>query len=70
MFFIKYFNTFIYDQTLHRGRKHFFRHCLLAFSTKEILKRHIKGCFKIIGKQIITMFKKANMLNSKIMKEK
>ena len=51
--FIKDFNTFIYDHTLHCGRKHFCRYCLQAFSTEEILKSHIKDCFKINGKQRI-----------------
>ena len=37
---IKNFNTFIYDNTLHRGRKHFCRYCLQAFSSEEILKSH------------------------------
>ena len=39
-------------------------YCLQALSTEEILKRHIKDCFKINEKQRITMPKKANMLNS------
>ena len=30
----------------------------LLFSTKEMLKRHIKDCFKINGKQRIIMPKK------------
>ena len=55
---IKYFNTFRYDHTLHRGNKHFCRYCLQAFSTKEILKHHIKDCFKINIKQRIKMPKK------------
>ena len=42
---IKGFNTFICDHALHRGRKHFCRYCLQVFSTGEISKRHIKGCF-------------------------
>ena len=33
---IKDFNTFMYDHTLHRGRKHFCDHCLLAFSTENV----------------------------------
>ena len=67
---IKDFNTFMYDHTLHRGRKHFYCYYLHAFSTEKILKRHIKDCFKINGKQTIIMPKKVNMLNSKILKEK
>ena len=52
---IKDFNAFMYDHTLYQGRKHFCRCCLQAFSTEEIIKRHIKYCFKINGKQIIKM---------------
>ena len=46
------------DHSLHRGRKHFCCYCLHAFITEEILKRHIKDCFKINGKQRIIMSKK------------
>ena len=35
---IKDFNAFMYNHTLHRGRKHFCRYCLQAFSTEEIFK--------------------------------
>ena len=45
----------MYQHTLHRRRKHFCRFWLQDFSTKEILKRRIKNCFKINGKQIILM---------------
>ena len=50
---IKYFNTFIYEYTLHHRRKHFCRYCLHALSTEEILNCHIKDWFKISGKQRI-----------------
>ena len=52
---IKDFNKFMYDHSLHCGRKHFCRYCLHAFITEEILKHHIKNCFKINGKQKIKM---------------
>ena len=65
---IKDFNTFMYDHTLHRRRKHFCRYCSQAFNTEEIIKRHINNCFKINGKQRFIMPKKASMLNSKIMR--
>ena len=55
---IKDFNTFIYDHTLPRGRKHFCRYCLQVFRTAEKLKCHIKDCFKLNGKQTIKMPKK------------
>ena len=51
--FIKDFNTFMYDHTLHRGRKRFCRYCLQAFRTAEIFKFHIKDCFKFNDKQTI-----------------
>ena len=60
----------MYGNTLYHEKEHFCGYCLQAFSTQEILKRHIKDCFKINGKQRITMAEKVNMLNSKIMKEK
>ena len=46
---IKDFNTFMYDYTLHSGRKHFCLCCLHAFRTADVLKCHIKDCFKISG---------------------
>ena len=46
-------------------KKHFCRYCLQAFSTEEILKRHIKDCFKINGKQRIIMPKKGEYVNFK-----
>ena len=58
----------MYDHTLHRGRKHFFPYCLQAFSTEEILKRHIKDCFKINGKQRIVRPQKGEYV--KVMREK
>ena len=55
---IKDFSTFMYDHTLNTGRKHFYCYSVQAFSTEEILKRHIKDSFKINGKQRIKMFEK------------
>ena len=69
----------MYDHILHRGRKHFCRYCIViflffvifvAFSTGEILKSHIKDCFKINGKQRILSPKKVNTLNSKVLNKK
>ena len=59
---IKDFNTFMYDHTLHRGRKHFCRYSLQAFSADEILKRSVSGCLKINCKQIINMPRKWNKM--------
>ena len=55
----------MYDHTLHRGRKHFCRYFLQAFSTKEILKFHINDCFKINSKQMIKMPKKGEYVRFK-----
>ena len=49
--FINDFNRFVYDYSIHRGRKHFFHYCFYAFITEEILELHIKYWFKINGKQ-------------------
>ena len=38
------------DYTLRQGKKGFCRYCLQVFSAEEILKRHIKDCFKVNGK--------------------
>ena len=46
----------MYNHTLHRGRKNL--RSLHAFSTEEILKRHIKDCFKINDKQRLQVPKK------------
>ena len=67
---IKDFNTFMYENTLHRGRKHFCSYCLQAYSTEEILTCHIKGCLEINGKQRFRCLQKVNTLNSKILKGK
>lgn len=40
---IKDFNRFIYDYTLHRGRKQFCSYFLQVFSTEEVLKIHVKN---------------------------
>ena len=61
---IKDFNPFMLDHTLHPGRKHF-RYCLQAFSTEEILKRDMKDCLKINGKERIIMPKKSEYVKFK-----
>ena len=67
---IKDFNIFIYDQALHRGRKHFCRYCLHVSIPEEILKRHIKDCCKVNGKQTIKIPKKGEYINFKNLKRK
>ena len=53
------------NKTLHRGKKHFCRYYLHAFSTWEILKRHIKECFKINDKKRIIKHKKVESVTFK-----
>ena len=62
---IQDFNTFMYDYTLHCGRKHFCHFCLEAFRTAEILKCNINHCFKINGKKMITKSKKGEYVRFK-----
>ena len=44
---IKDFNSFMYNHRVHRGPKHFCRHCLQGFGLAEILKIHVNVCFEI-----------------------
>ena len=60
----------MYNHSLHRKRKYFCCYYLYASIIEEILRRHIKDCFKINGKQTIKMPKKGELLNSNILKEK
>ena len=62
---IRDFNTFMYNQTLHRGRKHFWLYCLQFLSAAQILERHNNDCFEINGKQKIKMARKGETGKSK-----
>ena len=53
----------MYDHSLHSG--FVVSYCLDAFITEEILKRHIKDCFKINGKQTIKMPKNGEYVKFK-----
>ena len=55
----------MYDHTLHRRRKRFWRYCLQTFSTKKILKRHFKDSFEINGRQRCQMSKKGEYVKLK-----
>ena len=46
-------------------KKHFCRYGLQAFSTEEILKRHIKHWFKINSKKTLRCLRKVNRLDLK-----
>ena len=58
----------MYDHTSHCG-KNICSFRLQAFSTGQILKRHIKSCFKFNGKQRIIILEKVNTLSSEIVKD-
>ena len=60
----------MYDNSLHRGRKQFCRYCLHAFIAEEILKCHIKDCFKINGKETNKMPKKGEYVKFRTFKRK
>ena len=53
--YIKDFNRFMYNQTKHRGRKHFCMHCLQCFSSDRVLESHKEVCVVVNGKQAIKM---------------
>ena len=55
---IKDFNSFMYNQSKHKERKHFCMHCLQCFSSERILANHVKNCLTINGNQAINMLKK------------
>ena len=55
----------MHDHALRGALKHFCRYCLYAFVTEEILKGHIKDCFKINGKQRILMPEKGEYVKFK-----
>ena len=59
------FNRFMYDNLLHRERKHFCLYFLHAVITEEISKCHIKYCFKTNDKERIKMPKKGECLKFK-----
>ena len=55
----------MYNHTLIHRKKYFCRYFLQAFGAEEILKRHIKECFKINGYQNIVMPKKGKFVKFK-----
>ena len=52
---IKDFNTFMYNQTKHKNKKHFYMYCLQCFSSERILVKHTNNCLTINGAQAINM---------------
>ena len=52
---LKDFNKFMYNQTKHKGRKHFCMYCLQCFSSERVLNNHKVDCIVINGEQAIKM---------------
>ena len=52
---LKDFNKFMYNQTKHKGRKHFCMYCLQCFSSERVLDNHKVDCVEINGEQAIKM---------------
>ena len=52
---LKDFNKFMYNQTKHKGRKHFCKHCLQCFSSERVLNNHKDNCIQLNGTQAIKM---------------
>ena len=57
---IKDFNSFMYNQTKHKERKHFCMHCLQCFSSEEVLMNHKDNCIQVNGVQAVKMPDKDN----------
>ena len=52
---IKDFNSFMYNQTKHKNKKHFCMCCLQCFSCERILANHVNNCLTINRAQAINM---------------
>ena len=52
---LKDFNKFMYNQTKHKGRKHFCMYCLQCLSSERVLNNHKVDCIEINGEQAIKM---------------
>lgn len=63
---IKYFNTFIQNQTKSHHTKHFCMYCLQCFTSQYVINRHKDNFIVIKGEQAIKMPKTVKPLNFKI----
>ena len=52
---IRDFNSFMYNQTKHKNKKHFCMYCLQCFLSERILANHVNNCLTINGVQAINM---------------
>ena len=57
---IKDFNRFMYNQTKHKDRKHFYMNCLQCFSSERVLTNHKDICIQVNGTQAVNMPTKDN----------
>lgn len=57
---IKDFNTFMYNQTKRKAKKHFCMFCLQCFSSKKVLNNHKDNCLQLNGTQAVKMPDKTN----------
>ena len=57
---IKDFNKFMFNQTRHKGRKHFCMFCLQCFSSERVLNNHKDNCIQVNGAQAVKMPTKDN----------
>ena len=48
----------MYNQSLHRDRKHICRYCFQSFSTTKILEKQANDCLEFNDKQMAKMVKK------------
>ena len=53
--YIKDFNRFMFHKIKHKNKKHFFKSCLLCFSSKNVLMRHKEICLKINDTQSVKL---------------
>ena len=49
------FNSFMYNQTKYKSKKHFCMYCLQCFSSERFLANHVNNCLSINGNQAINM---------------
>ena len=57
---IKDFNAFMYNQSKHKGKKHFCMFCLQCFSSESDLVKHANNCLTISSTQAINMPKQCD----------
>ena len=57
---IKDFNSFMFNKTKHKERKHFCMNCLQCFSSERVLTDHKDNCITVNGTQAVKMPDKNN----------